>query len=187
MKPVACVASVSIRVIARKLEREQKKKKMEGGRGREKRKPSVPSPSPFIPFFFVLVPVFLTNSSGTACYAGYETSVSINLQGCRSQYCWSQFVGLVSKGGRAKSITIYGNKIKPIFCMCWMVYSSASWKMLTSADRQCRSFDFYKEIGLYFREHNSPKFRNSYITVFYSYLNLKAFATQILQACKFDR
>ena len=40
-----------------------------------------------------------------------ETSVLINLQRRRSQYSRSQFVGLVSKGGRAKSITIYGNKI----------------------------------------------------------------------------
>ena len=40
-----------------------------------------------------------------------ETSVSIHLQRCRSQYSSSQFVGLVIKGGRAKSITIYGNKI----------------------------------------------------------------------------
>ena len=62
---VAYVASVSSRVIARKLEREQKKK--EGGGGRV---PSLPSPSPFIPFF-ALVPVFSTNSRGTACYAGY--------------------------------------------------------------------------------------------------------------------
>ena len=30
-----------------------------------------PSPSPFIPFF-ALVPVFSTNSRGTACYAGYK-------------------------------------------------------------------------------------------------------------------
>ena len=63
---VACAASVSSRVIARKLKREQKKK-MEGGGGRV---PSLPSPSPFIPFF-ALVPVFSTNSHGTACYAGH--------------------------------------------------------------------------------------------------------------------
>ena len=31
---------------------------------------ALPSPSPFIPFF-ALVPVFSTNSRGTACYAGY--------------------------------------------------------------------------------------------------------------------
>ena len=43
---LACVASVSNRVIARKLEREQKKK-VEGGGGGE----SFPSPSPVIPFF----------------------------------------------------------------------------------------------------------------------------------------
>ena len=48
---VACVASVSNRVIARKLEREQKKK-MEGG-GEKRKPPSFPSPSPspVIPFF----------------------------------------------------------------------------------------------------------------------------------------
>ena len=55
---LACVASVSSRVIARKLEREQKKK-MEG-----------PSPSPLIPSFFAPVPTFSTNSRGNACYAG---------------------------------------------------------------------------------------------------------------------
>ena len=44
---LACVASVSNRVIARKLEREQKKK-VEGGGGGE----SFPSPSPVIPFLF---------------------------------------------------------------------------------------------------------------------------------------
>ena len=43
---LACVASVSNRVIARKLEREQKKR-VEGGGGGE----SFPSPSPVIPFF----------------------------------------------------------------------------------------------------------------------------------------
>ena len=46
---VACVASVSNRVIARKLE-------VEGGGGGV---PSFPSPSPVIPFFFSLVPAFL--------------------------------------------------------------------------------------------------------------------------------
>ena len=40
-----------------------------------------------------------------------ETSVSIHLQRCQSQYSWSEFVGLVIKVGRAKSITIYGSKI----------------------------------------------------------------------------
>ena len=49
---VACVASVSNRVIARKLERKR-------------------SPSPVISFFFALVPTFSTNSRGNACYAGY--------------------------------------------------------------------------------------------------------------------
>ena len=49
--PVACVASVSNRVIARKLEREQ------------------PLPLPHHSFFFV--PTFSTNSRGNACYAGY--------------------------------------------------------------------------------------------------------------------
>ena len=50
---------------------ERSKKKMEGVGGREERKlPSLPSPFPFIPFF-ALVPVFSTNSRGTACYAGY--------------------------------------------------------------------------------------------------------------------
>ena len=34
--------------------------------------PSFPSPSPVIPFFFVLVPTLSTNSRGSACYAGYK-------------------------------------------------------------------------------------------------------------------
>ena len=42
---LACAASVSSRVIARKLERKQKKK-------------AFPSPSPVIQFFFALVPAF---------------------------------------------------------------------------------------------------------------------------------
>ena len=58
---LACVASVSNRVTARKLEREQKKKKVEGGGGVEKRKPSFlhsfipsfPSPSPVLSFFLL--------------------------------------------------------------------------------------------------------------------------------------
>ena len=55
---VACVASVSNRVIARTLERKQKK--VEGGGGGEKRKPSFPSPSPVIHFFLLLsCPSFL--------------------------------------------------------------------------------------------------------------------------------
>ena len=52
---VACIASVSNRVIARKLEREQKK----GG---------VPRPS----FVFALVPTFSTNTLGNACDVGYH-------------------------------------------------------------------------------------------------------------------
>ena len=53
---LACVASVSNRGIARKLERKQKK--VEGGEGGEKRKlPSFPSPSPVI--FFCSGPSFL--------------------------------------------------------------------------------------------------------------------------------
>ena len=55
---VACVASVSNRVIARKLERERKKK-VERGRGRGEEFPSFPSPSPVIPFFFCSRPNFL--------------------------------------------------------------------------------------------------------------------------------
>ena len=45
-------------------------KKNGRGRGKGGEVPSLPSPSPFIPFF-ALVPVFSTNSRGTACYAGY--------------------------------------------------------------------------------------------------------------------
>lgn len=35
----------------------------------------------------------------------------LNLQRYRSQHSLNQFVGVVRKGGRTKSITIYGNKI----------------------------------------------------------------------------
>ena len=50
---VACIASVSNRVIVRKLEREQKKVEGEGGMGEEETSfPSFPSPSPVIPFFY---------------------------------------------------------------------------------------------------------------------------------------
>ena len=50
---LACLASVSNRVIARKLERKQKNGWR--GRGRGEEVPSFPSPSPVIPFFFALV------------------------------------------------------------------------------------------------------------------------------------
>ena len=58
---LACVASVSNRVTARKLEREQK------GEGS-----FIPLPLPR-PFFFFLLSSqqFSTNSRGNACYAGY--------------------------------------------------------------------------------------------------------------------
>ena len=86
---VACVASVSNRVIERKLERKQKK--VEGGGGGEKRKrlpanptilensgvcgqavPSFPSPSPVIHFFLLLSQLSRRTSRGNACYAGYQ-------------------------------------------------------------------------------------------------------------------
>ena len=64
LRPIlSCVASVSDRVIARKLEREQKK---DGRRGRGAH--STPPPPKFL--FFALVPTFSTNSRGKACYAG---------------------------------------------------------------------------------------------------------------------
>ena len=57
---IACVASVSNRVIARKLERKQKKGWRGRGRGEEEvcgqAVPSFPSPSPVIHVFFALVP-----------------------------------------------------------------------------------------------------------------------------------
>ena len=59
---LACVASVSNRVTARKLEREQKKKKVEFLHS--------PPPPPSFLLFFALVPTFSTNSRGSACYAG---------------------------------------------------------------------------------------------------------------------
>ena len=43
---------------------------MEGGGGREKRFLHSPPPPPSF-LFFALVPIFSTNSRGTACYAGY--------------------------------------------------------------------------------------------------------------------
>ena len=58
---LACVASVSNRVITRKLERKQKK----GWRG------SFPSPSPVIHFFLLLSQLSRRTSRGNACYAGY--------------------------------------------------------------------------------------------------------------------
>ena len=60
-KTVACVASVSNRVIARKLGRKQKLVV-----------PSFPSPSPVIQFFFLLLSRLSRRTSrGNACYAGY--------------------------------------------------------------------------------------------------------------------
>ena len=68
---LACVASVSSRVIARKVKREQKKKNMEGGGGGEKgqRAAARPPPPPFL-FCFCSRPNFLDASRGNACYAG---------------------------------------------------------------------------------------------------------------------
>ena len=43
---------------------------MEGGGGWEKRFLHSPPPPPSF-LFFALVPIFSTNSRGTACYAGY--------------------------------------------------------------------------------------------------------------------
>ena len=80
---LACVASASNRVIARKLERERKK--LESGRRAEKRKQRFllsPPPSPVIPFFFALVPTFSTNLRGNACYAGYPLFCSSSAQNC---------------------------------------------------------------------------------------------------------
>ena len=73
---VACVASVSNRVIARKVRAEAKKKKRWKREGEGRRRGSFfPSPSPVIPFLFALVPTFSTNSRGNACYAGYHRRV----------------------------------------------------------------------------------------------------------------
>ena len=79
-KKLACVASVSSRDIAQKLEREQKKWNGEeegegegegrgmGGVAGKRFLLSPPSPPSFL-FFFALVPTFSTNSRGNACYA----------------------------------------------------------------------------------------------------------------------
>ena len=70
LKLVACLASVSNRVMARKLEREQKTKRWKGeGEGRRGT-----LPSPVIPFFLLSSQLFSTNSRGNACYAGYKIS-----------------------------------------------------------------------------------------------------------------
>ena len=68
---LACVASVSNRVIARTLERKQKK--VEGGGGGEKRFLRSPPPPPsFIFFAPVLSQLSRRTSRGNACYAGYS-------------------------------------------------------------------------------------------------------------------
>ena len=73
---VACVASVSNRVIALKLERKLKKRLKGEGEGRRgKRKgeevPSFPSPFPVIHVFLLLSQLSRRTSRGNACYAGY--------------------------------------------------------------------------------------------------------------------
>ena len=67
---LACVASVSNRVIARTLERKQKK--VEGG-GEKREGSFVPLPLPRHSFFFfapVLSQLSIRTSRGNACYAG---------------------------------------------------------------------------------------------------------------------
>ena len=66
---LACVASVSNRLIARKLEREQKKK-------------FVPLPLPRHSFFLLSSQLFSTNSRGNACYAGYVWPRCVAFQFC---------------------------------------------------------------------------------------------------------
>ena len=67
---LAGVASVSNRVIAPKLERQQNKIKEGGGRG-DKKFPFLPISSLFIPdLSFALIPTFSTNSRGNAWNAG---------------------------------------------------------------------------------------------------------------------
>ena len=82
---LACVASVSNRVIARKLERKQKKGWRGRGKGEEEtlaRKPhdsgkrplifhGSPPPSPSLIFFLLLSQLSRRTSRGNACYAGY--------------------------------------------------------------------------------------------------------------------
>ena len=73
---VACVASVSNRVITRKLERKQKK----GWRGRGKGEDSFfPLPLPRHSIFFLLLSQLSRRTSrGNACYAGYDRRKKIN-------------------------------------------------------------------------------------------------------------
>ena len=75
-KLLACVASVSNRVIARKLERKQKKDWRGRGRGEEEEVPSFPSPSPVIHFFFCPCPSFLDEprEETLATHWGYEVA-----------------------------------------------------------------------------------------------------------------
>ena len=68
LETLACIASVSNRASAQKLEREQKKDR----RGRERGEEEMfllsppPPPPPSLFFFFAVVPTFLTNSRGNA-------------------------------------------------------------------------------------------------------------------------
>ena len=63
VRPLACVASVSNRVITRKLERKQK-----NGR--------YPPPPPSFIFCLLLSQLSRRTSQGNACYAGYKTIIS---------------------------------------------------------------------------------------------------------------
>ena len=69
--PLACLASVSNRVIARKLERKRKIKRCKR-EGEGRRCSFFPLPLPCHSFFLLS---FSTNSRGNACYAGYSAAV----------------------------------------------------------------------------------------------------------------
>ena len=98
---LAGVASVSNRVIAPKMERQQNKMK-EGGGEEDKRFPFLPISSLFIPgLFFALIPTFSTKSRGNACYAGY---VAIRFFSFFLLFFLTQFCGRV-----------WDVKIKPVF------------------------------------------------------------------------
>ena len=83
---LACVASVSNRVIARKLERKQKKKSVSNrviARKLER------TPFPVIHFFFLLSSQFSRRTSrGNACYAGYASLAQVGELALRLSLPW---------------------------------------------------------------------------------------------------
>ena len=89
---LACVARVSNRVIARKLERKQKKKRVQSSYCAKVRADPLPRHS----FFFLLSSQFSRRTSrGNACYAGYALLAQVGELACRLSLPWGlhQFPG----------------------------------------------------------------------------------------------